>query len=55
MIMFTSLVQSTWEVTLIAPIGGLINGGLPLLFWGYIWTFFGFCFIVASLAEMASM
>lgn len=33
----------------------MVNGGLPLLFWGYIWTFAGFIFIVASLAEMASM
>jgi choline transport protein len=55
MIMFTSMVQSTWEIILIAPIGGLLNGGLPGLFWGYIWTFIGFIFIVMSLAEMASM
>jgi choline transport protein len=26
-----------------------------MLFWGYIWSFVGFVFIVASLAEMASM
>jgi amino acid transporter len=38
-----------------APIGGLLNGGLAGLFWGYIWTFIGFVFIVMSLAEMASM
>jgi amino acid transporter len=55
MIMFTSMVQSTWEIILIAPIGGLLNGGLAGLFWGYIWTFIGFVFIVMSLAEMASM
>ncbi|KIW01233.1 uncharacterized protein PV09_07276 [Verruconis gallopava] len=55
MIIFTSLIQSTWEVTLIASSGGLVNGGRPLLFWGYIWTFVGFLFIVASLAEMSSM
>jgi choline transport protein len=55
MMFFTSLVQSTWEVVLIAPTGGLINGGLAGLFWGYIWTFIGFIFIVVSLAEMASM
>ncbi|TID23971.1 hypothetical protein E2P81_ATG02279 [Venturia nashicola] len=55
MIMFTSMVQCTWEVILIAPVGGLLNGGLPGLFYSYIWTFIGFMFIVMSLAEMASM
>jgi len=55
MIMFTSMVQSTWEVVLVAPIGGLVNGGAAGLFWSYIWTFAGFVPIVMSLAEMASM
>lgn len=34
---------------------GLSNGGLPGLFWSYIWTFIGFGFIIASLSEMSSM
>ncbi|KAF2116026.1 hypothetical protein BDV96DRAFT_621122 [Lophiotrema nucula] len=34
---------------------GLANGGLAGLFWSYIWTFIGFCFVEMSLAEMASM
>jgi len=34
---------------------GLINGGGAALFWGYIWTFVGYGFIAASLADMASM
>ncbi|QDS74104.1 hypothetical protein FKW77_009726 [Venturia effusa] len=55
MIMFTSMVQCTWEIILIAPSGGLLNGGLPGLFYSYIWTFVGFVFVVMSLAEMASM
>ncbi|KAE9988423.1 hypothetical protein EG328_011183 [Venturia inaequalis] len=55
MIMFTSMVQCTWEIILIAPVGGLINGGLSGLLYSYIWTFIGFIFIVMSLAEMASM
>jgi choline transport protein len=55
MVMFTSIVQSTWEVVLIAPVGGLTNGGPAGLFWTYIWTFLGFTPIVMSLAEMASM
>jgi hypothetical protein len=33
----------------------LENGGLAGLFWTYVWTFIGFCFVIASLAEMASM
>ena len=38
-----------------ANTAGLINGGLAGLFWSYVWTFVGFIFIVASLAEMSSM
>jgi hypothetical protein len=38
-----------------APVFGLVNGGLAGLFWSYVWTFFGFCAIVLSLAEMSSM
>lgn len=34
---------------------GLANGGLPGMFWSYVWTFIGFGFIIASLSEMASM
>lgn len=34
---------------------GLENGGLPGMFWSFIWTFIGFGFIIASLSEMASM
>ncbi|QDS69697.1 hypothetical protein FKW77_009736 [Venturia effusa] len=55
MIMFTSMIQGTWEVVLLANTGGLVNGGLAGMFWGYIWTFAGFFSIVMSLAEMASM
>jgi choline transport protein len=55
MIMFTSMVQGTWETVLVANTGGMINGGLAGLFWGYVWTFIGFFSIVMSLAEMASM
>jgi hypothetical protein len=34
---------------------GLVDGGPAGLIWSYIWTFFGFVFVVMSLAEMASM
>ena len=33
----------------------LINGGRAGLFWSYVWTFFGFGFVIFSLAEMSSM
>ena len=55
MVMFTSMVQGTWETVIIAPVGVLVNGGPAGLFWSYIWTFVGFTPIVMSLAEMASM
>jgi amino acid transporter len=55
MIMFTSMIQSTWETVLVAPAAGLTNGGAAGLFWSYIWTFCGFVPVVISLAEMASM
>jgi choline transport protein len=34
---------------------GLVNGGPAGLIWLYIWTFVGMTFVIASLAEMASM
>lgn len=34
---------------------GLVDGGLAGLFWSYVWTWFGFSAVMASLAEMASM
>ncbi|KAJ5682362.1 GABA permease [Penicillium macrosclerotiorum] len=52
---FASVLQATWEFILISNSQGLENGGLPGLFWSYIWTFIGFGFIIASLSEMASM
>ncbi|KAG9512590.1 amino acid transporter, partial [Aureobasidium melanogenum] len=54
-IAFTIILQGTWEVLLTATTQGMTNGGLAGLVWSYIWTFFGFIFVVLSLAEMASM
>ena len=34
---------------------GLTDGGLAGLIWSYVWTLVGFSFVMASLAEMASM
>ncbi|KAJ5579983.1 GABA permease [Penicillium hispanicum] len=52
---FASVLQATWEFILISNSDGLENGGLPGMFWSYVWTFVGFGFIIASLSEMASM
>lgn len=52
---FTVIIQGTWEVLLTATTQGLVDGGPAGLIWSYVWTFIGFTFIVASLAEMASM
>ncbi|CAG8158203.1 unnamed protein product [Penicillium olsonii] len=52
---FASVLQATWEFILISNYEGLYNGGLPGLFYSYIWTFVGFGFIIASISEMASM
>ncbi|KAH7021801.1 amino acid permease 2 [Macrophomina phaseolina] len=54
-IAFTVILQGTWEVLMTATTQGLTDGGLAGLVWSYIWTFFGFSFVMASLAEMASM
>ncbi|EON64232.1 hypothetical protein W97_03463 [Coniosporium apollinis CBS 100218] len=52
---FTSLIMATWEFVLISNLYGMIDGGLAGLFWSYVWTAIGFGFVIASLAEMASM
>lgn len=54
-IAFTVVLQGTWEVLLTATYQGLVDGGLAGLIWSYVWTFIGFSFVMASLAEMASM
>ncbi|KAJ5735244.1 uncharacterized protein N7483_000369 [Penicillium malachiteum] len=52
---FASVLQATWEFILLSDYEGLEDGGLPGMFWSYIWTFIGFGFIIASISEMASM
>ncbi|CAG8401060.1 unnamed protein product [Penicillium salamii] len=68
---FASVLQATWEFILMSVFfvavqtsyltdsssnyEGLYNGGLPGLFYSYVWTFVGFGFIIASISEMASM
>ncbi|CAI6333626.1 unnamed protein product [Periconia digitata] len=52
---FTVIIQGTWEVLMTATQQGLVNGGPAGLIWSYVWTFIGMTFVIASLAEMASM
>ena len=55
LICFTLMCMATWEWMIMSNSQGLINGGGAALFWGYLWTFAGYGFIAASLADMASM
>ncbi|KAK5166212.1 uncharacterized protein LTR77_008473 [Saxophila tyrrhenica] len=52
---FSSTAMSTWEIVLSSTIFGLLNGGLAGLVWGFFLVWMGYCFVFASLAEMASM
>ncbi|KAF2121706.1 amino acid/polyamine transporter I [Lophiotrema nucula] len=52
---FTMVILSTWEAQLATAVFALSNGGTAGLIWGYLIVMVGFGFIVASLAEMASM
>jgi amino acid permease len=55
LISFTAICMSTWEWAIMSNTQGLTDGGRAGLFWGYIWTFVGYGFLAASLAEMAAM
>jgi choline transport protein len=52
---FTMVILSTWEAQLATAVFGLSNGGTAGLVWGYFIVFIFFGFVVASMAEMASM
>lgn len=52
---FTCIVMGTWEWMLIASTQVLVAGGRAGMFWTYIWSFAGYGFLIASLAEMAAM
>ncbi|KAF2203201.1 amino acid transporter [Delitschia confertaspora ATCC 74209] len=52
---FVMVILSTWEAQLATAVFGLSNGGTAGLIWGYFAVFIGFGFVVASMAEMASM
>jgi choline transport protein len=49
------VILSTWEAILATSVFALSNGGTAGLIWGYLIVMVGFGFVVASLAEMASM
>lgn len=52
---FCMVVLSTWEAILSTSVFALSNGGTAGLIWGYFIVMIGFGFVIASLAEMASM
>ncbi|KAF2133571.1 hypothetical protein P153DRAFT_420411 [Dothidotthia symphoricarpi CBS 119687] len=52
---FCMVILSTWEAILSTAVFALGNGGTAGLIWGYLIVMIGFGFVVASLAEMASM
>lgn len=52
---FCMVILSTWETVLATSVFALSNGGPAGLIWGYLIVMVGFGFVVASLAEMASM
>ncbi|GAB7356353.1 hypothetical protein MBLNU459_g7142t1 [Dothideomycetes sp. NU459] len=52
---FTAILMATWEFVLLANTQGLVDGGRAGLLWTYVWTLVGYGFIIASLAEMASI
>ncbi|CAN9357324.1 unnamed protein product [Alternaria alternata] len=52
---FCIVLLSTWEAILATSVFALSNGGTAGLIWGYLIVMVGFGFVVASLAEMASM
>lgn len=54
-ISFVAIATANWELTVFTLNQGLIDGGRAGLIWSYVWNFFGFLPIVASMAEMASM
>jgi choline transport protein len=52
---FCMVVLTMWETMLATSVFALSNGGPAGLIWGYLIVMVGFGFVVASLAEMASM
>ena len=55
MLKLSPINSSTWQWILLANGQGLLDGGRGGLFWSYVWTFGGYAFLAASLADMASM
>lgn len=55
LVSFTCICMSTWEWMIMSNTQGLVDGGRAGLFWSYIWTFVGYGFLAASMADMASM
>jgi choline transport protein len=52
---FVTILQATWECTLLANWPGLLNGGTAGIIWTTIAVWFFMIGLIASIAEMASM
>ncbi|KAK6398243.1 hypothetical protein LTR65_003323 [Meristemomyces frigidus] len=52
---FTCVLMGTWEWILLATTQVLVAGGRAGLFWTFLWSYAGYGFLIASLAEMAAM
>jgi len=52
---FVSILQATWESTLLASSFGLYNGGSAGVIWLTVICWLCFLAMIASMAEMASM
>ncbi|KAL1844145.1 hypothetical protein VTK73DRAFT_2654 [Phialemonium thermophilum] len=52
---FACTLMSTWEIALMTSSFALLNGGTAGLIWGYLFVWFGYMLVFASIAEMASM
>lgn len=52
---FVSILQATWESTLLASSFGLENGGTAGIIWLTVVTWLCFLAMIASMSEMASM
>lgn len=50
-----TILQATWECTLLANWPGLLNGGTAGIIWATIAVWFFMIGLIASIAEMASM
>ncbi|KAM5432817.1 hypothetical protein MferCBS31731_007343 [Microsporum ferrugineum] len=52
---FAAVLMCTWEAVMFGSNNGLTNGGVGGMIYSYIAVLIGFCFVIPTMAEMASM